>query len=196
MYKPLNRDPRWNIEKQILSVLKPALEKVLIYSDLLYFLYEKHPKTLVLSLLPKIHKALRNSPGRPIVSKRRYILNKINFFLDRVLREYAIQTKSYIKDMSDFLLKIALLTIPEDFILASFDVVSLYTSIDHVRGTDVVKKAIDKSDLSIICKNFIIDLLTLYLTCNYFTFDNQIYMQSRSTAMGANVAPIYANIFG
>lgn len=101
MYKPLQKDPRWDVEKQILSVLKPALDNGIIDSDLFKFLHEKHPTTPALYLLPKIHKTLNNPPGHPIVLGRGSILNKMYIFLDKVLCEYAIQSGSYIKDMSD-----------------------------------------------------------------------------------------------
>lgn len=74
--------------------------------------------------------------------------------------------------------------------MASFDVVSLYTSIDHTRGIQAVKNALERSDLSTNCKQFLIDLLTLNLTCNYFSFD-KMFLQIRGTAMGANVANVF-----
>lgn len=155
VYKLMNKDPKWDIEKQILSIKKPALDNELIDSDLYDFLYEKTPKTPALYLLQKVHKNLIKPPGRPIVSGKGSILNNISIFLDKVLRDYAIQSKSYIRDTSDFLLKIAQLMIPESAILASFDVVSLYTSIDHDRGNEAVRKALDKSKLITLQKKLI-----------------------------------------
>lgn len=42
--------------------------------------------------------------------------------------------------------------------------------------------------------NFILTLLELVLTNNYFQFQEQFYLQLRGTTMGANMAPTYANI--
>lgn len=42
---------------------------------------------------------------------------------------------------------------------------------------------------------FLLELLTLILTCNYFSFNGKFYLQCRGTVMGANVAPTFANIF-
>lgn len=55
------------------------------------------------------------------------MFNNIAIFLHRVLRQHATSAKSYIQDTSDFLRKIQDMSIPEDAILAFFDMVSLYT---------------------------------------------------------------------
>lgn len=44
-------------------------------------------------------------------------------------------------------------------------------------------------------KDFILELWTLILTCNYFMFEDNFYLQCRGIAMVVNVAPTFANIF-
>lgn len=41
---------------------------------------------------------------------------------------------------------------------------------------------------------FILDCARYCLTYNYFSFDEQYYLQVQGTAMGANFAPSYANL--
>lgn len=95
--------------------------------------------------------------------------------------------------MSDFLNKIRTITLPQDAILVSFDVTSLYTSITHKRGMRFVGKALNTTELSDECKEFFMGLLEIVLTCNSFQFEGNCYIQW-VTAMGTNVAPTYANM--
>lgn len=73
--------------------------------------------------------------------------------------------------------------------------VSLYTSIDVQEGLDTIKCILSKTDLSDKGQSFLLELLELILTRNYFSFDNKFFLQRRGTAMGANVAPTFANLF-
>lgn len=122
-------------------------------------------------------------------------MSNISIFLDTILREFAISSKSYVQDTTDFLNKISVLQVPNDAILASFDVISLYTSINHKRGLEAVRRKLETMKLSLEAKEFVLELLSTNLTCNYFSFNNKYHMQIRGTAMGANAAPAYANIF-
>ncbi|XP_056425783.1 uncharacterized protein LOC130367391 [Hyla sarda] len=51
-------------------------------------------------------------------------------------------TKEFIRDTSDLLQKIECLEIPDNCIIASFDVVSLYTSIQHDGGVESVTRSL------------------------------------------------------
>lgn len=175
--------------KKIKIVLDGAIEKNIIGTNLAQYLKVDQPRTPLLYLLPKIHKSLHKPSGRPIVS-----YNNISIFLDRILREFVLTSKSYIQDTTDFINKISELLIPDDALLVSFDVTSLYTSIDHNRGLEAVKRALTKSEWSLEARDLILELLKINLTCNYFTFNDKFYLQVRGTAMGANVVPMYANI--
>ena len=54
------------------------------------------------------------------------------------------QAKAYIRDTSDFLLKIrSLSTVPSTSTLVTMDVNNLYTNIDHEEGDDVYYKKLE-----------------------------------------------------
>lgn len=76
----------------------------------------------------------------------------------------------------------------------SFDVISLYTSIEHEFGIGCVGRALNNTLFSDQSKEFLIGLLEIILTCNYFRFEGEFFIQQKGTAMGSNVAPTYANI--
>ena len=83
----------------------------------------------------------------------------------------------------------------ETIVLVTFDVVSLYTKIPQSLGMDSIKHWLrEHEDLlpSRFDKDFVLDSLSLVLQNNYFTFENETYLQLSGTAMGAKVAPSYA----
>ncbi|CAJ0952199.1 unnamed protein product [Ranitomeya imitator] len=85
--------------------------------------------------------------------------------------------------------------ISPDCILATFDVKSLYTSIEHDLGITAVSELLQTSNLGDNSTQLCLDLLSIVLRENYFLFGDQFYLQTRGTAMGANMSPAYANIY-
>ncbi|XP_041419176.1 uncharacterized protein LOC121393785 isoform X1 [Xenopus laevis] len=76
------------------------------------------------------------------------------------------------------------------------DVVSLYTIIPHTAGLAAIKHALlESTAYSGPPISFVLELLELSLTLNYFRFENNFYLQTSGTAMGAAMAPAYANLF-
>lgn len=195
VYRKLNSDPKWDFGKKLSALVDKAYKDGVIDGKLKEYLIVKSPVTPVLYLLPKIHKSLIDPPGRPIVSGRESIFNHASIFLDRLLREFAMGARSYIQDTNDFLLKLEEVEVPNEALLASFDVTSLYTSIDTTEGLQAVSNTLSETNFSLAGKEFVMNLLELILTCNYFKFGNDFYLQCRGTAMGANVAPTFANMF-
>lgn len=148
------------------------------------------PITPLLYIRPKIHKCLTSPLGRPMVSGGS-LFNNSALFPDRWLREFPCNNLSYVKDTSDFLLKIQELKVNKTTILASFDVVSLYTSIAH--SSSAVEKKLASLDMTQRCARLALTMLG-YILQNYFLFGDVYYRQCRGTAIGSNVAFTYANI--
>ena len=69
---------------------------------------------------------------RSVISNSSYFTENISSFLDFHLKPLAEKVKSYIQDTNDFFKKIANLPLfPDDLILCTIDVVSLYPNIPH-----------------------------------------------------------------
>ena len=87
---------------------------------------------------PKIHK--ERIPGRPVISSVNCLNSKISEYIDYHLQPIVIEIPSYIKDTSDFLLRLKPITeVPENFYLGILDVKSLYTSTLNSEGIKAVK---------------------------------------------------------
>lgn len=100
---------------------------------------------------------------------------------------------SYVCDTRNVLAKLHDLEIPPEAPLVGIDVESLYTSIPQDWGLRAVSFFLETAHPDFGAQNeFILELLELALTNNYFQFLNGYYQQMRGTAMGAPWAPSYA----
>ena len=79
-------------------------------------------------MLPKIHKP--NNPGRPLISSVNSHTEKLSAYVDEFLRPLAQALPSHIRDTTDFIIRLKNLgRVPENSILATLDVSSLYQRI-------------------------------------------------------------------
>ena len=213
-YQPLHDDPT----KEFHELATQCVNQL---SDKCIQLPEK-PRVSELYLLPKVHKLPKMvtrvtgqevtqtesiisaakdhgiiPPGRPIVSSVGSITEPISQYVDRKLQSYLPKINSYIKDTTDFLKKIETVNIAPGSTLVTMDVQSLYTNIPHDEGVQAIRRFLNAH--SSIDDNLDIDGLAksaeFILKHNYFSFDNQHYLQKQGTAMGTKMAPAYANIF-
>ena len=154
------------------------------------YLTPEDPKPGRFYLLPKIHK--ENNPGRPIMSANGHPTENISEFIDFHLRPFVENFPSHIKDTTDYLKKMENLTIPENTTLVTMDVTFLYMNIPHDDGIAECRKIGEQRTVQ---EPPTVEMLTLVLKSNNFTFEGNHYLQINGTAMGTKMAPSYANIF-
>ena len=88
-------------------------------------------------LLPKIHKmnlessqsTIQMPTSRPIISQTQSVVEKIGRYADHFLIPIVLKQETYIKDTSDFIHKIESLHIPNNCLLAAYDITSMYTNL-------------------------------------------------------------------
>ena len=145
-------------------------------------------------LLPKIHKD--GVPGRPICSSTQHPTERVSQFVDIHINKYVLETKSYLRDTQDFIHKILSVgPLPEGVLIASLDVVSLYSQIPNKEGINAVFHLLRRKDRLNPLNHWVLKLLDAVLTKNNFQFNGKHYLQVGGTAMGTKVAPSYANLF-
>ena len=135
-------------------------------------------------------------PFRPIVAGPNCPTSRLSNLIDIILKPLVSHVTSYIRDSTDFLTKLPT-KVPNETLLARFDVVSLYTNIPHDLGLTAVKYWLDKYPDSIdqrfLCK-FILEATKFILENNTFQFNDKYYFQISGTAMGTKMAPTYATL--
>ena len=125
------------------------------------------------------------------------LLAPLSEFVDWYIKPYVHTLPAYIKDTTDFINKISSVTdLPNEVILVTLDIASLYTNIPHDRGLEALDVYLKDRDNTIIPPNeFLIGLTAFVMKKNYFMFNGDFYLQVSGTSMGSICAPNYANLF-
>lgn len=79
-----------------------------------------YPVTPTFYSLPKVHKDLKNPPGRPIISGRGAITEPLSQFIDKYLRPLVATLPSYTRDTIHLLQIIDEMHIPSDTLLVAW----------------------------------------------------------------------------
>ena len=117
------------IMKELLTMRSPNLftEKNFDYLNI------PNPIEARFYLLPKIYK--KSIPGRPTCSSINHPTSNISKFVDEHIKKYVPKTKSYVRVTQHFISRIKQLgQIPENSLLVTLDVSSLYTNIPNHEG--------------------------------------------------------------
>ena len=123
---------------------------------------------------------------------------RISQFVDYHLKPLVQTTQSFIKDTTHFLNKLEQLgQLPQNALLVTLDVSSLYTNIPHNEGITACRHFLDTRDRnsSTVGTETLCDLIRMILKMNSFTFNDKHYLQIHGTAMGTRMAPSYPNLF-
>ena len=193
-YEKLNDDPTERYTDEIKNFLMEMVRRCSIDKDTMSCVMPNEVRTSRFYILPKIHKP--GCPGRPIVSSCGAPTEGISRLVDFHLRPLVGKIPSYIKDTTDFLLKLnTIANLPSDTMLATLDVTALYTNIPHAEGIQACRAALNTREVLQPPTEDLIHLIELILTKNNFVFDDEHYLQVHGTAMGTRMAPSYANIF-
>ena len=199
-YRLATNYPRSDIKKQVVNTIirfKPQIHR---YDWKLYnFLLSepKHSRVPQFYGIPKIHKKFAKVPPvRPIVSQCNSILTPTAKFIDHVLQPLAQSYPDYLHNSTVLSLHLQNLSVPDDAILVTLDVNSLYPSIPQTEMLEVVyEEMIQHRHLLLFHSNLIVQLLHTNINHNYFEFASLIFQQIRGTAMGAAFSPTVANIY-
>ena len=151
--------------------------------------------------LPKIHKSLTDTPGRPIVSGVNGPTEKLSKLVDSWLQDTVQKVPSYIKDTTDMLNKVEEWNnrfgpFPDTTKLVTIDVVGLYTNIPHDGTLSAVREQLNANPNSNRPPTeTVVNVADHVLSNNVFNFENTFYQQIHGTAMGTPMAPSVANLF-
>ncbi|XP_070548154.1 uncharacterized protein [Ptychodera flava] len=191
-YKELDHDPTDLYIGELENKVRKWEKNKWISRDIASKLIPKEPKPGHFYGLPKIHK--ENTPLRPIIPQCQALTSPLAAYVDHVLQPIVQSLPSYLKDTTHHLIDSHDIIVPDNSILVTMDVISLYTNIPHDYGIQAVREALADNNVSPSNQQLITEMLEFILTRNYFQFDGKYFLQVQGTAMGSKVAPSYANI--
>jgi hypothetical protein len=145
--------------------------------------------------LPKVHKA--NTPLRPILSAIGTTGYNLAKFLLPLLSHLTVNNYT-IKDSFSFVEEITTIPNSEEYIMASFDVTSLFTNIPLQETIGIATQHLyedDQQQAPIMKRTWFQQLLELSVKDILFTFNEQLFAQVDGVAMGNPLGPTLANIF-
>ena len=153
------------------------------------------PRIPVFYTLTKTHKVNLSSP--PIISGCDSPTERISAFVDSLLQPIMKEQQSYIKDTTQFINFIEGMRVPQNAVLVSMDVTSLYTNIPQEEGITTICHAYDTFYMTTppIPTHYLREMLRLILQENSFQFNGKDFLQTHGTAMGTKTAVSFANIF-
>ena len=216
-YTEINKPNLNLIQDQLNVIINGMLERKEIDETTLAFLRESlksEPRMGKLFLLPKVHKYDTNTfesimngslevnelcPCRPIISQIGSITERVSKFIDYFLLPIVKRQNTYIRDSTDLINKIETISHPEDCLLATFDITSMYTNMhfnELISAVQNIWHTIDRNDYTcpIPSKGTISNLLRFVLENNYFTFNNKIYKQEIGASMGSKCSPSVCDV--
>ena len=193
-YRKVAKDFTPDHENQINQCINELVDNGDLKEDIGKLLKATDSRTPIFYMLPKVHKP--NNPGRPVVSSVNSHTEKLSAYVDEFLRPLAENLPSHIKDTTDFIKRLRELgRVPENCILATLDVSSLYTNIDTNEGLTIVEEEFEKAGRNNPSAKTLACLLEKVLKLNNFTFNQEHFIQVKGTAMGTRAAPNFANVY-
>ncbi|XP_040294184.1 uncharacterized protein LOC121005481 [Bufo bufo] len=142
---PLPSDPTMVFKKKFDRLLKTARDMFIITKKEHLFLEVSHPIIPTFYMLPKVHKDLRNPPGRPIVAGIGGLCEQACTYVDFFLQPIVLGLPSYVRDSLHLIEMLEHLPITTDVLLVTCDVESLYTNIAHKDGIRATTHFLEKS---------------------------------------------------
>ena len=118
---------------------------------------------------------------RPIVAGPACETHRLSNLIDILLKPFILKVQSYVRDNIDFL-KYLPKIVPQNTLLVSFDIVSLYTNISHDLGIKAINSWLTKYPELIherFSKEFILESIKIILENNKFYFNDKMYTSSR-----------------
>jgi predicted GIY-YIG superfamily endonuclease len=194
-YKLINYDPLDSIITKINNSLSNLFKHKQIDKKLYkkLFLIPKNCKLGKIRILPKLHK---NKFGiRPIINSTNHPTSKLCKLIEVILGPHVKKLPSYIQDSQNLIQDCYKFHIPNNALLVSADIESLYTNIKLDHAIEILFEfARDKLPASTISALALKEILKLILENNYFTYKSNNYLQTTGIAMGCICGPTIANI--
>ncbi|KAI5721655.1 hypothetical protein M8J77_023521 [Diaphorina citri] len=193
------KDPTPTIDKEVRSYLRNTGIELIQFP---HKLINRNPHAPRLYGTVKLHKAsdtipIAEVPIRPVVSSYTSPVYLLEKELVRLFQQH-VQWKpeNGIKNRGELISAIQNVVCPDDTILLSLDVNSLFSKVIVPVAVQNLSNIVDQhSNLSEKEKQAFTTALQLVTKHNYFKFDGQTYLQQEGCSMGSPLSPLLAEAY-
>ena len=147
-----------------------------------------------------LHYKLSNLKVRPISSNSNYPTSALSQVIDHLLQPLVRQIPSFIKNTTDFIIKLDTVIIPvnQPVCIFAFDIASLYPNIPIVEAITTIEQSLfeqlpDPNDR--LWLKAILEAMLFVLLNTYVEFNDLIFQQICGTAMGTSLAVAFACLY-
>jgi len=196
-YVKLDKDSTQQYKRKLVSILSRLRDEKKLSEQLYKELYPTVEKIPRMYCTPKVHKA--GYPLRPTVDYTGSICYNTSRFLADILNKVVGKTEHHVKNSKDLVTTLTNLTVDDDEVIISYDVVSLFTNTPIDKAVEVIKQKMEADQawkqVTLLESEDVVELLEFTLSTTYFHFRGELYKQSFGTAMGSPVSPLVADNF-
>lgn len=194
VYKALKSDPTTRFQNSNNKLIGELKSAAFISADAAKSLVNYNSVPPRFFGLPKVHK--ENCPLRPIVSTINSPTSKLSKFIADVLKiSFADYFEYSIKDSFAFAAVINDFQLPDDYVIVSLDVISLFTNISLEISVKIISDEWPRiQNNTNIPKNVFVKIIRFLFDSNYFSYNGHYYSQIFGCPMGSNLSPVLANI--
>jgi hypothetical protein len=163
-----------------------------ITKELHQYLIPRYPTAGKLKGNPKLHKP--GAPFRVIVSGMSTATERLAEVSEYELKEFVVQSPSYIRDTTDFIKKLESVArpVPEGAILFCFDVCKLYPSIPRKEGVAACKEALEARADPLVPTKYALEMIETVLDNNNFSMGDKHFVQTDGVAIGSRLGCNFA----
>lgn len=170
-YRRLPRDPTTTIQTKGNTMIKKLVTSGHISQMQGKSLYSYNSIPARFCGLPKVHKPVLSL--RPIISSLNTPTSKISGYISEIISSYLSVSRGryYVEDSFSFSTFISEFQLPEDYVLISLDVVSLFTNISLELALSAIQHRWESiSSHTTIPKEDFINIIRFLFNSNYFIF--------------------------
>ncbi|XP_015124784.1 uncharacterized protein LOC107046642 [Diachasma alloeum] len=191
-YQRIEKDPTFKLERTANELVDRLQREGVISEETAKALKSHNSTTPRMYALRKIHK-----PGcnlRPVVSCIKAPTYKVARFLHELLVPVSSNSRFSVNS-AEFTTFAGGVQLPQGYILASLDVVSLFTNIPKDLVVKIVEDKWEEWSTRVrASKELVVALVKFCFEGSYFTFDNELYAQMDGSSMGNPASPVLGGI--
>ncbi|XP_055527260.1 uncharacterized protein LOC129719869 [Wyeomyia smithii] len=192
-YQKLKKDPTNKVQKAINAMADGWLQHKYIEKSIHRSIKSTSSNPPRIYGLPKIHKEGR--PLRPFVSTIGSATFNMAQFLSSILGNIVGKTEHHVKNSFEFAQQVAGTQIPDEHVLFSLDVKSLYTNVPVQYALECIEERWSGvEEHTKIDRRSFLTAVKLVLDSTYFTYRGIYHMQKFGVPMGSALSPVIANL--